>query len=82
MQLAAEVGLALHLSPPIRGQPGLPPHRRRPIPLRTLAGSQVAARLLSSPSPRPFSSAAASVHAGVHAHRVPYRLTVQQDMVM
>lgn len=79
MQLAAGVGLALDLSPPIRGQPGMPPHRRRPIPLRTLAGCS------STPLLRSL-----LVHSHLQLRQcmrvytliVPYRLTVQEDMVM
>lgn len=79
MQLAAEVGLALHLSPPIRGQPGMPPHRRRPIPLRTLAGcssTPLLPVLLAHFHLQPRQC------MRVYTLIVPYRLTVQQDMVM
>ena len=80
MQLAAEVGLALHLSPPIRGQPGLPPHRRRrPIPLRTLAGCSSTPLL---PSLLAHSHLQLRQCMRVYTLIVPYRLTVQQDMVM
>ena len=78
MQLAAEVGLALDLSPPIRGQPGLPP-RRLPIPLRTPAGCSSTPLL---PSLLAHSHLQLRQCMRVYTLIVPYRLTVQQDMVM